>query len=1351
MNITHITHSQKQANVWYFGAYAGLNFNTSPPTAIEDGNKIFTGVVTNANVELNPSGKNVSEGISAVAASNGEDFWIVTRETKSTTYVLYKVTKKGDGTKLAVASEYDNIVEVFDFDNQTGANDNWQIPSSYSYIRQYDLTLPKTQIRNNYTTIYDEIGIGISAMQLATDGKIYVAASKSKIVPGKTAVITPPTIPPSTTGFLKFISVIENPDVKGTGCNYKNLSIDLNPVGSSKVRTSRAGLPNFIQSLLVDRFSVDNRCIGNITKFSGKIKKGFANYELDFGDATKKETGSISASREIKTTHSYAIDGEYTATLKLTSLSGLVDTKSIKFKIYPISTITFRELNICVGAAPRNLNATPLGGIYYGTGVVGNTFDPSIAGVGKHNITYSYTDKNACTSNKTIAINVAPLPSPGKNGRIQLCAGTVPTIAQLNNAIIGEDAGGVWSPTPAAGVKTYTYTIAGTLICTLYNATSTVTVDYLGSPNAGTDGTVDVCDGEIPTIAELNDAIAGEDSGGIWSPTPAVGVTTYTYTVNPSAMCGGASDSSIVTVNYHSKPNAGTDGTVDVCEGKAPRIAQLNNAIVGEDAGGIWTPAPSPGITTYTYTIATTFPCNKSDSSVVKINYKKGKIRAGMDGTIKLCAGEKPTLRQLQTAITGEDTGGRWSPTPAVGVTSYNYTVKGVGICSGFSDTSFVTINYQDKSNAGTDGSLTLCSGEIPTIAQLHNAIVGEDTGGVWSPAIAPGINSYTYTVNSIAPCTGSDSSTVTINYKTKPNAGTDGSLTFCEGEVPTIAQLRNAISGEDTGGTWFPSPSAGTTTYTYTVKKGTGVCSTDTSLVTIHYRKSANAGGDSSILLCEGEIPTIAQLQNAIFGEDTGGVWSPAIAPGINSYTYTVNSIAPCTGSDSSTVKIIYQKKPNAGTDGAITLCNGQAPTLKQLQEAITGEDIGGVWSPQPNPGVLNYTYTLDKTPCPPKTSKVTVTYLPAINLNVDKRKYLCPKEGSVDLEVMNPNANYNYKWVFNITGFCADDSRSNRRSDIVRGSIRPPKEHEKYFPLLRVLKINGLDVNIARDRVSFEYLKPLFADEKLNLVDSRNTISNRVIDLFTPIGKGQRAMIVAQPKTGKTMLLKNIAIAIAENHPEVYQIVLLIDERPEEVTDMERSVRGEVIASTFDEPAKKHVQVANIVLEKAKRLVECGHDVIILLDSITRLARAYNTAAPASGKILSGGIDANALHKPKRFFGAARNIENGGSLSIIATALIDTGSKMDEVIFEEFKGTGNMELQLDRNIANRRIYPAVDLIKSSTRRDDLLLDENTIQRMWILRKLLSDMNPVEAMEFIRDRLKNTRTNDEFLITMNS
>ncbi|WP_425077183.1 transcription termination factor Rho [Psychroserpens sp. S379A] len=323
-------------------------------------------------------------------------------------------------------------------------------------------------------------------------------------------------------------------------------------------------------------------------------------------------------------------------------------------------------------------------------------------------------------------------------------------------------------------------------------------------------------------------------------------------------------------------------------------------------------------------------------------------------------------------------------------------------------------------------------------------------------------------------------------------------------------------------------------------------------------------------------------------------------------------------------------------------------------------------------------------------------------------------------------------------------------KTGDTVLGHVRPPKEGEKYFPLIKVSKINGQKPEVVRDRVSFEHLTPLFPQEKFNIAEKQNTISTRIMDLFSPIGKGQRGMIVSQPKTGKTMLLKDVANAIAANHPEVYQMILLIDERPEEVTDMQRNVRGEVIASTFDKEAHEHVKIANIVLEKAKRLVECGHDVVILLDSITRLARAYNTVQPASGKILSGGVDANALHKPKRFFGAARNIENGGSLTIIATALTETGSKMDEVIFEEFKGTGNMELQLDRKISNRRIFPAIDLTSSSTRRDDLLLEDSTIQRMWVMRKYLADMNPVEAMEFINDRFKQTRNNEEFLVSMN-
>src|SRR6056300_656714 len=323
-------------------------------------------------------------------------------------------------------------------------------------------------------------------------------------------------------------------------------------------------------------------------------------------------------------------------------------------------------------------------------------------------------------------------------------------------------------------------------------------------------------------------------------------------------------------------------------------------------------------------------------------------------------------------------------------------------------------------------------------------------------------------------------------------------------------------------------------------------------------------------------------------------------------------------------------------------------------------------------------------------------------------------------------------------------------KTGDTVLGHVRPPKEGEKYFPLIKVIKINGQNPNVVRDRVSFEHLTPLFPQEKFNIAEKQSTVSTRIIDMFAPIGKGQRGMIVSQPKTGKTMLLKDIANGIAANHPEVYQMILLIDERPEEVTDMQRNVRGEVIASTFDKEASEHVRVANIVLEKAKRLVECGHDVVILLDSITRLARAYNTVQPASGKVLSGGVDANALHKPKRFFGAARNIENGGSLTIIATALTETGSKMDEVIFEEFKGTGNMELQLDRRLSNRRIYPAIDILSSGTRREDLLLDKDVLQRIWIIRKYLADMNPIEAMNTMLNYMKGTKNNDEFLVSMN-
>lgn len=383
----------------------------------------------------------------------------------------------------------------------------------------------------------------------------------------------------------------------------------------------------------------------------------------------------------------------------------------------------------------------------------------------------------------------------------------------------------------------------------------------------------------------------------------------------------------------------------------------------------------------------------------------------------------------------------------------------------------------------------------------------------------------------------------------------------------------------------------------------------------------------------------------------------------------------------------------------------------------------------------------------------------------NTEKNKYRAANyefEGIIDtegvLEIMPDNYGFLRSSDFNYLS-SPDDvyvSQSQIRlfglktGDTITGEVRPPKEGEKYFPLIKIKDINGRTPDFVRDRVAFEHLTPLFPDQKFMLAENNSTLSTRILDLFAPIGKGQRGMIVAQPKTGKTVLLKEVANAIAANHPEAYLIVLLIDERPEEVTDMKRSVNGEVVASTFDKEASEHVKVANLVLSKAKRMVECGHDVVILLDSITRLARAYNTVAPASGKVLSGGVDANALHKPKRFFGAARNIENGGSLTILATALIDTGSKMDEVIFEEFKGTGNMELQLDRKIANKRIFPAIDLVSSSTRRDDLLLDEPTMQRMWIMRNHLADMNPLEAMEFLSQRIKGTRSNEEFLISMN-
>ncbi|MBD1386349.1 transcription termination factor Rho [Mucilaginibacter rigui] len=432
--------------------------------------------------------------------------------------------------------------------------------------------------------------------------------------------------------------------------------------------------------------------------------------------------------------------------------------------------------------------------------------------------------------------------------------------------------------------------------------------------------------------------------------------------------------------------------------------------------------------------------------------------------------------------------------------------------------------------------------------------------------------------------------------------------------------------------------------------------------------------------------------------------------------------------------------------TETAVT--GGSAPTPERAEPAETTEQPD---QPEQPAATENRPQKFERERRAPQQQKAQE---PAINLDFDN---VIVNEGV--LEIMPDGYGFlrssDYNYLTSPDDIYVSQSQIKlfglKTGDTVRGSIRPPKEGEKYFPLVRVEAINGRIPAEVRDRVPFDHLTPLFPSEKLSLFTDAGNYSTRIMDLFSPIGKGQRGLIVAQPKTGKTMLLKDVANAIAKNHPEVYLIILLIDERPEEVTDMARSVRAEVVSSTFDEPAERHVKIANIVLEKAKRMVECGHDVVILLDSITRLARAYNTVAPASGKILSGGVDANALHKPKRFFGAARNIEDGGSLTIIATALTETGSKMDEVIFEEFKGTGNMELQLDRKLSNKRIFPAIDITASSTRRDDLLLDRDTLQRIWILRNHLADMNSQESMEFLQAQIKGTRTNEEFLISMNS
>lgn len=474
---------------------------------------------------------------------------------------------------------------------------------------------------------------------------------------------------------------------------------------------------------------------------------------------------------------------------------------------------------------------------------------------------------------------------------------------------------------------------------------------------------------------------------------------------------------------------------------------------------------------------------------------------------------------------------------------------------------------------------------------------------------------------------------------------------------------------------------------------------------------------------------------------------------------------------------KEIVVKKPNAEEKEpkVVTEAKQQPATVKPTQLVFRSNKVREAEPEEAIPGLpLLSPLEVDSEVAPievvsePQPSKAPKSQ-PQNNQNHNQKQNNQPQEKAFDfegilsatgvLEIMQEGYGFlrssDYNYMSSPDDIYISQSQIRlfglKTGDIVEGPIRPPKESEKFFPLVKVDRINGRTPDEVRDRVPFDHLKPLFPDEKFKLTKGRNdSLSSRVVDLFSPIGKGQRGLIVAQPKTGKTTLLKDIANSIASNHPEVYMIVLLIDERPEEVTDMERSVNAEVIASTFDEPADRHVKIAEIVLNKAKRMVECGHDVVILLDSITRLARAYNTVQPASGKVLTGGVDANALHKPKRFFGAARNIENGGSLTIIATALTETGSKMDDVIFEEFKGTGNMELQLDRKLSNKRIFPAVDIIASSTRRDDLLLDNDTLSRMWVLRNFLSDMNSVEAMQFLESRLRKTVNNEEFLISMN-
>ena len=1054
--------------------YSTIDFRSNP-----------AGVVTATNVPLYTGGINSTEKVTCVLQENGTDFWLVSHEYNNDKFVIHKITNSGilfhkkistgiihrnngagwmkfslDGKKLVVATFLQNRLEIFDFDIKTGnltLDESFYVDKPFGVafspnskllyitngnsegggaLRQYNLTASSisasgTVIRSLVTSSKDFP----SCLQIGTDGKIYVNRAHSR-----------------------YMGVIQNPNVLGSRCDYDHNHIDLNPsnqsfatltsyasrrkgyerylslLGRDRYRDkwpsatgepkhhTHLGLPNFVANFLKSDIKVSKKCFGDETSVEANIIGGYVRYELDFGDGTPLKTGNI-VSGNIKEKHRYSSANNYTITIKLFKSSGSSTDKKISFEIYSNPVINFSSRDVCISTANINLNASPTGGNYTGTGVSGNTFSPSTAGIGNHRVTYQYQDANKCTSSKTVMISVEPLPNAGTGGTLNLCADAVPTLTQLRNAITGEDTGGTWSPSPTAGATTYTYSVSGSGACSHHSSSSVVTINYQAKPNAGTDGTLALCTGQIPTLTQLQNTITREDTGGTWSPSPAAGITTYTYTVSATAPCTG-NDTSTVTINYQNTPNAGTDGTLNICTGTVPTLTQLQNTITGEDTGGTWSPSPTAGVTTYTYTVNATAPCTGNDTSTVTINYRNTP-NAGTDGTISLCTGQIPTLAQLQDAIIGEDMGGTWIPSPTAGVTSYMYLISASPPCTA-SAISTVTVNYVAKPNAGTDGTIGLCAGTVPTLVQLQDAITGEDVGGTWSPSPAIGVTSYTYTVTNPI-CSATATSKVTVRYQATPKAGTDGTIGLCTGTVPTLNQLQNAITGEDTGGTWSPSPTAGVTTYTYTVNATAPCTGNDTSTVTINYRNTPNAGTDGTLNVCTGTAPTLTQLQNAITGEDMGGAWSPSPAVGITTYTYTVNATAPCTGNDTSTVTINYRNTPNAGTDGTISLCSGTAPTIAQLQDAITGEDTGGNWSPLPAVGVTTYTYTIRHGSCPEQNSTVTIHYNLEITFDLQRTYILCPEKGSVEVAVKNPSATYNYRWYDDKNNLIGSNAKIN------------------------------------------------------------------------------------------------------------------------------------------------------------------------------------------------------------------------------------------------------------------------------------------------------------------------------------